>query len=151
MYFLSVIFIYKRFNFCFISGFFPISSWFNTTVTAYWKHLLSFLLTWFIVAFLLNQEDLYMIHHASDLFMTFTMTYINIIEDKTTTFHWFQIILISIFKWTKKYFCNFICFIINHDFYVVTFRMHCKFFIIISMEEIIYLILLIEFSMCQIF
>ena len=30
-----------------------ISSWFKVTVTAYWKHLLSFLLTGFIVAFLI--------------------------------------------------------------------------------------------------
>ena len=47
---------------------FLIYSWFDTTVTANWKHL-SFLLMWFIVAFLLlsNQENLYMIRHKLDL------------------------------------------------------------------------------------
>ena len=54
--------------------FFPISSWFNATVTAYEKHLLSFLLIVFIVAFLSNQENLYVIHHDSDLFYDINIT-----------------------------------------------------------------------------
>ena len=47
-----------------------ISFWFNATVTAYWKHLLSFSLMGFIVAFrfLSNQENLYMMHLNLDLF-----------------------------------------------------------------------------------
>ena len=46
-------------NFCY--SFLRISSWFNTnTVAAYWKRLLSFLLTGFI-------KNLYIIHHDSDL------------------------------------------------------------------------------------
>ena len=48
---------------------FFISSWFNTIVTAYWKHVLPSLLTGFIVAvFVPNQENLYLIHHDLDLF-----------------------------------------------------------------------------------
>ena len=54
----------------FLWGSFFINSWFNATVIAYWKHLLSFLLMGFIDAFLFlsNQENLYMIHDDSDLF-----------------------------------------------------------------------------------
>ena len=66
-----VIFIYKRFIFGYsLRIFFLIFSWFNATVTAYWKHLLSFFLIGFIVAvcFLSNQENLYMIHQDSDLY-----------------------------------------------------------------------------------
>ena len=59
----------------------------------------------------------------------------NKIEDKLTTFHWFHIILTSIVKSIKKFFYNFICFIIHHDFYVISFWMHYTLFII-SMVEI---------------
>ena len=40
------------FVFVILSRFFPISSWFNSTVIAYGKQLSSFLLIGFIVAFL---------------------------------------------------------------------------------------------------
>ena len=54
---------------------FFISSWFNPTLAAYWKHLLSFLMMGFVVAFFLsNQENLYMIHHYSDLFYDISST-----------------------------------------------------------------------------
>ena len=59
----------------------------------------------------------------------------NITKDKLTTFHRFQILLISVFKWIKKLFYNFTCFIINHDFYVITFWMHYT-HSPLSMEEV---------------
>ena len=52
VYSFPVIFIYKGLVFVIICGSFFISSWFYETVTAYWKHLLSFLLIGYIVAFL---------------------------------------------------------------------------------------------------
>ena len=52
MYFLPLIFIYKWFNFVVFCGFLFISFWFNATVPAYIKHLSTFLLPGFIVAFL---------------------------------------------------------------------------------------------------
>ena len=60
----------KGLIFVILSERFPISSGFNATVIAYWKHLLYFLLMEFTVAFcfLSNQKNLYMIHHDSDLF-----------------------------------------------------------------------------------
>ena len=60
----------KGLIFIFLYEFFPMSSWFNTSVAAYWKHLLSFLLMVFILAFcfLSNKENLYLIQHNSSLF-----------------------------------------------------------------------------------
>ena len=56
----------------------------------------------------------------------------NIIYDKLTTFHWFfQLILMYFHEWIKKPFCNFIYFIIQHDFYVTPFWMNYTLFIII--------------------
>ena len=77
----------------------------NIYYLLYWWNLL------LLFCFLSNQENLYMIHHD-----------LNITEDKLTTVLWFQIILISIFKWIKKFFHNFIYFIINHDFHVIIFE-----------------------------
>ena len=59
-----------------------------------------FLLIGFIVSFCLlySHENLYMIHHDLDLYYDIYNTIINITEEKLTTFHQFQIILISIFK-----------------------------------------------------
>ena len=70
------IFIYKKFNFCYsLQIVFVISSWWNLTVKAYWKHLWSFLYMKFIAfLFLSNQENLYMIHHGSNLFYDFYNT-----------------------------------------------------------------------------
>ena len=64
-------------------------------------------------------------------FMTFTIQWMTIIEDKLTTIYQFYIILISVFKLTKDFFDNFICFIINYDFYVINFWIHYTLFIII--------------------
>ena len=53
-----------------------------------------------------------------------------LIRHKITTSHWcFQYNLISFQKWFKKFFSNFICFIINHDFYIITLWMHFTLFI----------------------
>ena len=51
IYSFQFIFIYKWFNLCYSFSIFPISLWFEATVTAYWKDL-SFLLIEFICAFL---------------------------------------------------------------------------------------------------
>ena len=114
-----------------LCGFFFISSWFKATVTGYWKHFLSFY--WqnlmLLFCFIVNQENIY----DSPSFGW----KINIIEDKVMNFNgFFQIILISIKEQFKKFFYNFICFIINHDFYVITFWMHYTLFIISIFEKI---------------
>ena len=94
-----------------------------------------FLLIGFIVAFLFlfNQENLYMIHHDLDLFYDiYKIQWINIIKSKIIALHWcFQVIFMSTKEWFKKFFNNFICLIINHDFLVITFSMHHMIFIII--------------------
>ena len=63
-------------------------------------------------------------------FMTFVMQKINRINDKISIFHWnFQPSLISIKKWFKKFFANFICLIRNHDFCIIILWMHYTLFI----------------------
>ena len=105
---------------------FMISSWFNVTITAYWKHLLPILLIGLIVAFLFlfNQENLYVIHHDSDLSYDI---YNTITEDNQRQTHYCDVN----FLWIKNFFYNFICFIINCDFYVIYFWIYYTFFIII--------------------
>ena len=117
--------------------FFLISSWFNTTVTVCWKHLLSFLLTGFIAAFffLSSQESLYTIYHGLDLFYDVYNT-INNQTHKTKTnslpfINFSKLFWKFIKEWFKGFFYNFICFIINYDFYVITFWMHYTLFIIV--------------------
>ena len=81
--------------------------------------------------FLSNHENLYVIHHDSDLFYDIYST-INEYDQRQSHCLWsFLIIFITIFKWTKKFFHNFICFIINHNFYGFTFWIHYMIFIII--------------------
>ena len=64
-------------------------------------------------------------------FMTFIIQWKNIIKDKLTTFHWF-FQLIFIFFWSDSKNCSItLLFKIQHDFYVVTFRMYITFFIIV--------------------
>ena len=84
-------FIYKRFKFCYFCGSFFIFSWFNATVTAYWKHFLSFSLMEFIAVFLLFiQSGKYIWSTTTGIcFVTFIIQKINTIEDKLITFHWF--------------------------------------------------------------
>ena len=89
----------------------------------YWLDLL------LLFCFLSNQENLFMIHHDLDLFWDI-YNIINEHKDKLINFHlFFQIILISILE-LKKFFYNFISFVINQDFYIITFWMHCTLFII---------------------
>ena len=55
------------------------------------------------------------------VFWKYLSSFLNTIKYEITIFHWsFQPNLISWNKWFKKFFYNFICLIINHDFYVVT-------------------------------
>ena len=81
----------KGLNFVILCGSFVICSKFKTTTTAYSKQLLSFLLMGFIVVFLIlfNQENLYMIHHNSDLFYDIYNTINEHNRNKLTRFHRF--------------------------------------------------------------
>ena len=73
---------------------------------------------WF---FLSNQENIYMIHHLSDLFYDLFNIRNQHYQNKITPFHWFFLAyFISIKNWFKIFFNNFICFIINHDFSVTS-------------------------------
>ena len=94
--------------------------------------LLSFLLMRFIAAFLFlsNQENYIWSTKILVYLMTFLTQEMNMIKYTLPPFHWFQIILISIFKWIKKFFHNFTCFIIHCDFYIVIFWMYYMLFII---------------------
>ena len=78
--------------------------------------------------FVSHQQNLYFIHLFQNLFFN---TYTTINENnKITTSHWlFQSKLIYVQKWFKKFFNNFICFAINHDFYVISFWMPYTLFI----------------------
>ena len=71
IYSFALIFICKRFYFCYSFRTFSwSSSWLNATVTAYWKHLL-FFYGWdllLLFCFLSNQENLYVIHYEYDFF-----------------------------------------------------------------------------------
>ena len=109
-----------RLIFVTLGGSLFISSWFNMTVTAYLKHLLSFLLMRFIVAFLFFIQWGEFVYDPSRFGFTSWCNTITV-----------QIILICIFKGLKKLFYEFICFIINHDFYTITFWMHYMLFVII--------------------
>ena len=56
------------------------------------------------------------------LFWKYLSSFLNTIKCEITIFHWnFQPNLIPWKKWFKKFFYNFICLIINHDFDVVIF------------------------------
>ena len=67
--------------------FLPISSWFNATVAAYWKHLLSSLKGFIVACFFFN--PIMRIYNWSTTFQiyftTFAMQKINTIKDKITT------------------------------------------------------------------
>ena len=60
----------KDLIFVILSECFHISSWFNVTVTAYWRiyHIFYWGDLLLLFCFLSNQENLYMIHYDSDLF-----------------------------------------------------------------------------------
>ena len=87
------------------------------------------------------------------VFLTLIVNYHNIvqIEDKLTTFNQFQIILISVFRRIKNFFYNFICFITNHDFYVVGFWMHDTLFTINLVRNKVVCYFLLNFSCVRFF
>ena len=68
--------------------FVPISLWFNVTVATYWKHLLSFLLMGFIVAFYPVRKIFIWSTMIQIYFLTLAVQQINTIKGKITTFHW---------------------------------------------------------------
>ena len=95
-----------------------------------WSNLLLF------ICLLLNQ---YMIHHDLDLFYDIYDKINDTIKDKVATSHWcFQSNMISIKKWCKKAFHNFICVIINQTFYFITLWMHYTLFISVFRRNEIY-------------
>ena len=96
----------------------------------YWYNLL------LLFCFLSNQDNLYMIHCNSGLLYDIYNTIMNTAKDKLTTFHWFfQVILIYFFELFRKFFYNFFCFIIHHDFYIATFWMDFTCCIIINFRR----------------
>ena len=127
IYSLPCIFIYETFIFL---ACFPISSWFETTVLKNICHLFYWWDLLLLFPFLSNQENIYMIHHDSDLFYDIYST-INKHNQRQT--HYLSLILklMSIFNLIKKFFYSFSCFIINHDFYAITFWMYSILFVII--------------------
>ena len=96
----------------------------------YWYNLLLHF------CFLSNQDNLYMIHCNLGLLYDIYNTIMNTVKDKLATFHWFfQLILIFFFELFRKFFYNFICFIIHHDFYIATFWMDFTCYIIINFRR----------------
>ena len=87
---------------------FFISSWLNTAVTTYWKHLF-FILTRFIYCYLYcllsNQENVYMIHHNLDLSYD---SYNTIAEHNYIQTHYLSLIpnYFDIYFESKSYFIN---------------------------------------------
>ena len=115
--------------FVILSEFFSVSWWFNASVAEYWKNLLSFSLMVFIIVFLFNHDNLYIIHHILDLSYDI---YNTINEQNQRENHYlpcFQPNLRSRKKRLKKFFWDFIWLIINHDFDVINFWMHHMLFI----------------------
>ena len=129
-----------------LSECFPISSWFHdlmlllcyaTVMLLLWKHLSSFLLMGFIVAFLFFIQSGESVYDLPCLkFISWNLQSNKWIQSKTNSLPLTDTsnpIWCVLFKkeWFKKVFYNFICFIINHDFYVITFWMNYTLFIII--------------------
>ena len=114
-----VIFIYKCFNFCYFLQIFLISSWFTATDLFYW----------WIFCFLSNQENLHLIHHDQGLIYDI---YNMINEHNRTSLSFIGSRYFDIFfEWFKKFFYNIICFIVNFDFYIITFWVHYMLSIVI--------------------
>ena len=88
MYSLPVISTWKGLIFVILCGSFLITSWFNATVTAYWKHFLSFLLMVCFFVFYPIKKIYIWYTTIRIYFMTFILQYMNLIEDKLSTFHW---------------------------------------------------------------
>ena len=129
IYFFLLLFIYKRLNFCDYLSMFFYFCMVKCYVTAYWKHLSFFIDRTYCCFFLFYPIRIIYIWVTRIRILTFIITWMIIIQDKLTTFYRFQIILISILNRINKFFCNFICFIINYDFYATTFWMHYMLFV----------------------
>ena len=129
-----------------LSECFPISSWFHdlmlllcyaTVMLLLWKHLSSFLSMGFIVAFLFFIQSGESVYDLSCLtFISWHLQCNKCMQSKTNSLPLTDTsnpIWCVLFKkeWFKKFFYNFIWFIINHDFYVITFWMNYTLFIII--------------------
>ena len=89
----------------------------------------SSLLTGIIVAFFYPNTKIYMqLPMFQIYFMAFVMQQIFTIKIKIANYHWCLqpnvIPIIPIKKWFENFFDNFIWFIINHIFYVITPWMH---------------------------
>ena len=120
----------KGLIFVILSGLCPIFLWFNATVTTYSKHFLWKFYCCFFVFYPVRRIYMWRTTIWS-YFIPLILQKKNIIEEKLTTFHRFPIISILFFEWFKKFFYNFIFFIINNDSYAITFWIHCSLFIII--------------------
>ena len=116
IYFFVVIFIYKGSIFVILFRFFSYFFHYLTQLSSVSKAFIILFIDGIYFCFFnfYQIRSPYMIHHYLDLFYEIYNIWINIIQDKLTTFYWFQIILVSIFKCIKKVFYNFICFIIHH-------------------------------------
>ena len=92
----------------------------------YWSDLL------LLFCFLSSQENLYMIHHR---FYLFCGIYDTINEHKQSQKNYLSSIFLDYFdvikEWFKRFFNNFVYFVINHDLFIITFWMHYTLFIII--------------------
>ena len=119
--FFPVMFIYKRFNFCYsfrmFSYLFMASS--DSALKAFSLFFIDRIHCCFFI-FLSNQQNLYMIHHDLD----FIYDIFNVKNE-----HNHHLWLIP--KCFDICFYNFICFIVNNYFYVITFLMRYSLFIII--------------------
>ena len=76
----------------------------------------------FINAFFYPVRRIYIWSTLFKFFMTFIIQQMNTIKYKITTSNWcFQSNLIPRKSWLKTFFYNFICFVINYYFYIITF------------------------------
>ena len=97
IYTFPIIFIYKRLNFYYSFWIFSNFLWSNASVAAYWKHLLSFLLMRFIVAF---------------LFFFYLIT--------SSALSWIMNCMLSLFKCIARPFKRFLNIICNWIFFQVS-------------------------------
>ena len=99
--FFIYIFFYRRFNYFLFHQDFFLSlhnlAWLLKSIESIY-HLFSWYDLLLFFCFSSYQENLYMIHDDCDVLMTFIIKQLNIIKDKFTILHRFQIILISSFK-----------------------------------------------------
>ena len=95
-----------------------------------------------LFCFLSSQENLFMIHHNSNLSYDIHKT-INKHSKRQTHYLSSIVNYFDIYFWVIQKvfeFKKFMCFIINHDFYVITIGMHYTLFIIIYGRNTVILI-----------